>query len=454
MYTNEDTATKVRVGRAQHFGERSLLRGDSAAQVNIDAGSEGMVCLTFEGEVIKQLQNELSLKSEKGSSPPGSPASDGTPMRRASKQLLPDFTKSVAAWIQDKGESYFGRAVTEGELKLEDLTKVGRLGTGGFADVFLAFDKKNRKHYALKRMSMGFVQSLGENATNMIVWERDLLYKVDSPFIVKLFSTFKDSEYIYFLMESLLGGDLLSVLHERSEIFTVLNDKPRGYSAAFYAGCAIAALEHLHQRCIVHRDVKPENVLIDQKGYAKICDMGFARYVLGETNTMCGTPEYMPPEQIDFPHKHSQSADWWSLGVLTFEMLTGHTPFDDEGLVGNRERLLAVRRSQEKLQVIFPFGVPALAKTFILKLLKKLPHRLGADGDAPEVRKDDFFRLMQFDFDALHRQALEPPFVPARSKKLDLRREIPPVRRRSIFKHYQESRARDSESDSTRCFSR
>jgi len=234
------------------------------------------------------------------------------------------------------------------------------------------------------------------------------------------------------------------------EIFC--EDEPRGSSAAFYVACAIAALEHLHQRCIVHRDVKPENVLIDQMGYAKICDMGFARYVLGKTNTMCGTPEYMPPEQIDFPHAHSHSADWWSLGVLTFELLTGCTPFDDEGIVNNREKLLAIRRSQEKFHIIFPYGVPALAKAFILKLLKKLPDRLGAKGDAPVVREDRWFR--QFDFDALHRQALQPPFIPERSKKLDLRREIKPVVRRSIYEPYGSwQHQTSSDSDWTRYFS-
>jgi len=260
------------------------------------------------------------------------------------------------------------------------------------------------------------------------------MFKVDSPFIIKLYKTFQDREFIYFMSEAVLGGALNEVASKRQALFH--EDEPRGYNTAFYVACLIAGLEHLHERCIVYRDLKPENVLIDELGYAKICDMGFARYVLGETNTLCGTPEYMPPEQIDFPHWHSHSADWWSLGVLTYELLAGQTPWDDEGICDKRERLLAIRRSQERNQLSWPFACPKIAREFIEKLLKKLPHRLGAEGGAPVIREDAWFKRLNFDFDALHSRSLQSPLVPERSEKLDLRDEVEDSIRTSIFAPY------------------
>jgi len=179
--------------------------------------------------------------------------------------------------------------------------------------------------------------------------------------------------------------------------------------------------------------MKPENVLIDEMGYAKICDMGFARYVLGKTNTMCGTPEYMPPEQIDFPHTHSHSADWWSLGCVVYELLAGQPPWDDEGICDKRDKLLAIRRSQERGQPHFHFSFPAGARGFVMKLLKKLPDRLGASGGAAALRQNSWFAHLHFDFDALHRRALQAPFIPSRSEKLDLRKEVADKVRESIF---------------------
>merc|ERR1740138_1995704 len=139
-------------------------------------------------------------------------------------------------------------------------------------------------------------------------------------------------------------------------------------SVAFYVACLTIGIEHLHERNIVHRDVKPENVLLDRTGYGKLCDMGFARFVLGKTNTLVGTPEYMAPEMIDFPHSHDMAVDWWALGVLTYELLTGQPPWEDEGIAEPCAKILAIRRSQARDDARFPFSCPHLARNFVGKL--------------------------------------------------------------------------------------
>jgi len=159
--------------------------------------------------------------------------------------------------------------------------------------------------------------------------------------------------------------------------------------------------------------LKPENVILDARGYGKICDMGFARFVLGKTNTLAGTPEYMAPEIIGFPHTHDFNVDWWSLGVLVYELITGQTPFDDEGHIDPHEKVMAIQRSQRKGSPRYPMDVPSCIKHFISKLLKPADRRLGKEGGAAQVKSHPWFRKsLNFRFEALTQGALPSPFIP------------------------------------------
>jgi len=289
---------------------------------------------------------------------------------------------------------------------LDRLRKICCLGRGAFAEVFLVENPICRKQYALKAMSRCHIMQCGME--EHIRWERKLLSMVDSPFIIRLHRTFADEQHIYFLLEAALGGSLMELLHGHAEI--LFNDRPRGSSTIFYCACLVAALEHLHERRIVHRDLKPENCLLDEKGYVKLCDMGFARFVLGKTHTLAGTPDYMAPEMIDYPHTHDMSVDWWSLGVLTYELQTSQTPWEDEGFSDLRNRLMAIRRSQVSSgPPSLPFYVPREIESFVQQLLQKLPRRLGAAGGAAEVKSHSMFSYVNLDFEALHDGKLKPP---------------------------------------------
>jgi serine/threonine protein kinase len=340
-----------------------------------------MTCLTFDGFMVLDLLKGLaSLDPQAGG----------------------DVNCDIAEWCNKKNNA--GRK-QEFNVGLDRLEKVTFLGSGSYGDVFLTKDSKTKKLYALKRLSKGHVKE--EQCAEQICWERDLMTMLDSPFVVKLVTTYKDKQFVYLLMEACLGGDLYKLLRDRTELFN--GDYPRGSSMAFYAACIAAGLEHLHDRRIVYRDLKPENILLDTAGYAKLCDMGLARFVCGKSNTRAGTPEYMAPEVINPPHFHDSSADWWSFGCVLFELLTGQTPFDDEGLDDAEQKQFAIMRSQEAGLPIFPFGVPHSAQLLVSDLLQLLPNRLGADGGAPAVRRHCFFTKLNFDFEALHHRTLPSP---------------------------------------------
>lgn len=405
---SEGNPTKelAEVRRPGCFGERSLLRGDAAYDVNVDAGPEGMTCLTFNGETIRMLLMRIYTES------PG---------------FIPDIHANIEEWCQLKARTYdadldspchsmdlstglsqIQTSAGSKKTNLENLSKLQLLGRGAYGEVTLVEDMVRKRRYALKAMSKGYLQRKG--VVRQIRWERELLSMVDSPFVIKLHRTLQDDQHIFFLMEAALGGNLMELLHTHSEVF--LEDRPRGSACAFYVACLVAALEHLHERCIVHRDIKPENAMLDEQGYVKLCDMGFARFVLNKTNTLAGTPEYMAPEVIEYPHTHDSSVDWWALGVLTYELLSGQTPFYDEGVAEPMARMLAIRRSQEEAfndGIFFPFHFPSSVRTFVQDLLQPCPET-RCSGE--NVRCHAMYRHFDFSFEALVARRLRSPFVP------------------------------------------
>jgi len=263
-------------------------------------------------------------------------------------------------------------------------------------------------------MSKGYV--VQAKVSKQIRAERDIFSMVDSPFIVDFYRSYQDNQYVYMLMEFASGGHLWGLMAENWSVLR--SDNPRGSSTMFYIACMTEAFEHLHQRHIVYRDLKPENILLDSQGYAKLCDLGFARFVLNKTNTLVGTPEYMAPEMIDAPHDHDFRVDWWSLGVLTFELMTGQPPWDDQEAGDTMGQILTIRKCQEGgiPDVGRMLGNSILIKDFIKKLLVvDETRRMGSKRGGAEVREHPWFAYQGFDFSALEARTLRSPWSPMHS---------------------------------------
>jgi len=204
------------------------------------------------------------------------------------------------------------------DVTLDVLSRVKKIGHGTFGEVFLVIHKRNNNRYALKIQNMHEIIERGQ--TGAVIREKNLMASIDHPFICKLINCFHDENHLFMVMELAQGGDLFSIIH------TNQSDGVPEDSARFYAANVLDGLMHLHEKQILYRDLKPENVLIGSDGYCILCDLGFAKVVAEKTYTLCGTPLYIAPEII-YGRGYDKAVDNWSFGVLVYEMLFGYSPF-------------------------------------------------------------------------------------------------------------------------------
>lgn len=221
-----------------------------------------------------------------------------------------------------------------------------------------------------------------------------------SQFIARLYKTFKDKKYVYMLMEACLGGELWTILRDRGSFDDI--------TGRFCVACVLEAFKYLHERGIIYRDLKPENLLLDQNGYVKLVDFGFAKKIGHgrKTWTFCGTPEYVAPEII-LNKGHDRAADYWSLGILMFELLTGSPPFSGSDPMKTYNIIL------KGIDVIeFPRRIGKNAASLIKKLCRDNPaERLGyGKNGIIDIRKNKWFQ--GFDWDGLLHRKLVPPIIP------------------------------------------
>ncbi|CEH15148.1 serine threonine kinase [Ceraceosorus bombacis] len=277
------------------------------------------------------------------------------------------------------------------------------LGTGTFGRVMLvrlrhAHPSRPEAYFAMKVLAKTEVVRLKQ--VEHIISERAILSQVNHPFVVNLFCTFQDSKNCYMLMEYVIGGEIFSHLRRAGKFSP---DVTR-----FYIATLVLAIDHLHQQKIIYRDLKPENLLLDSRGYTKITDFGFAKRVDGRTWTLCGTPEYLAPEIIE-SKGHSAAVDWWALGILMYEMLAGFPPFFDNHPFGTYEKIL-------KAPLVFPSHIDAVSRDLIRQLLNRdVSKRLGnLRGGAEDVKNHFWFHGV--DWSALEAGQLQAPIIPRRSK--------------------------------------
>ncbi|KZV63021.1 kinase-like protein [Peniophora sp. CONT] len=282
-------------------------------------------------------------------------------------------------------------------LALTDFEVKGTLGTGTFGRVLLVRHKSHASSghcFAMKVLRKTEVIRLRQ--VEHVKAERHILSRVRHPFIVDLYATFQDSLNIYMLLSYIPGGELFTHLR-RVGRFTP--DVTR-----FYLAIIVLALRYLHKYNIVYRDLKPENLLLDARGYLRLTDFGFAKVVDDRTWTLCGTPEYLAPEIIQ-NDGHGKPADWWACGVLAYEMMVGYPPFFDELPYGIYERILANRPA-------WPRDMDPLSRGLVQSFLTTdRSQRLGSRArGAADVLAHSWFRGV--DWDALERREIRAPIVP------------------------------------------
>lgn len=284
---------------------------------------------------------------------------------------------------------------TKGKYTLTDFKIERTLGTGSFGRVHLVQSKHNQRYYAVKVLKKAQVVKMKQiEHTND---ERKMLQRVKHPFLITLWGTFQDSKNLYMVMDFIEGGELFSLLRKSQRFPNPV--------AKFYAAEVTLALEYLHAQNIIYRDLKPENLLLDRHGHVKITDFGFAKDVPDITWTLCGTPDYLAPEVVA-SKGYNKSVDWWSLGILIFEMLCGFTPFWDGGSpVKIYENIL-------KGRVKYPPYIHHDAQDLLVQLITSdLTKRLGnLHGGPADIKNHAWFA--EVTWERLVKKDIDAPYVP------------------------------------------
>ena len=292
------------------------------------------------------------------------------------------------AWVQELREI----ALNSHEYTIERFDTIRVLGKGSYGKVILAKDKLTNNFYAIKTIKKSRIVQNGRVST--IFNERNILSKLDNPFIVRTYFAFQTDTKFCFGLEYVSGGELF---HYLSEEGTLTINEVRLYIAEITSG-----LEYLHSVNIIYRDLKPENVLIDEDGHIKLTDFGLAKDISEDSkaSTLCGTLEYLAPEVVKEEKPYGVEVDWWGLGILTYEMLFGDPPFCDE----NKTKLFKKICEEEP---IFPDNTDQATISFIKGLLNKnSEERLKYQ----QIISHPFFNGINFDY--VNRKMYKPKFIP------------------------------------------
>ena len=356
---DEPIMIKENLGAGAYFGEMALLQEDGTRMATVTANEETTVMsldrATFT-ELVGSMNDVLTRETERR-------------QRQVERAKAPQMTKA-------------------------DLDVIKTLGVGTFGRVKMVKHKPTSVPYALKCMRKG--QMVAMQQVQHVINEKELLEMCDHPFLLTLVAHFQDDKEIFMLFDLILGGELFSLLRKKKRFDLD--------TSQFYTACVASAFTYLHERKIAYRDLKPENLLFDADGYLKIVDFGFAKVVTDRTWTLCGTPDYLAPEVIQ-NKGHNLSADWWSFGILCYECLAGHAPFEAEDPMEIYDNIL-------NTEPTFPWLFPPMAKDIIEGLLDRNPvTRLGSLGlGSLDIVEHDYFGDLSFA--DLERRTIPAPFIP------------------------------------------
>ncbi|KAM6136032.1 cGMP-dependent protein kinase 2 isoform 1-T1 [Phoenicopterus ruber ruber] len=376
--------------KGDYFGEKALI-SDDVRSANVIADEYNVECLVIDRETFNQTVGTYEEL----------------------QTYLEGYVANLARADEKrhaKGRSFCGQSPKEVSLEMielkekvaqfppspfQNLEVVTTLGVGGFGRVELVKVKNENMAFAMKCIKKKHVVDTKQQ--EHIYSEKKILEQICSPFIVKLYRTFKDSKYVYMLLEACLGGELWSLLRDRGSFDEA--------TTKFCVGCVTEAFDYLHHIGITYRDLKPENLILDAEGYVKLVDFGFAKKIGSgqKTWTFCGTPEYVAPEVI-LSKGHDFSVDFWSLGILVYELLTGSPPFSGADQMMTYNLIL---KGIEKLD--FPKIITRRPEDLIRKLCRQNPtERLGnLRNGINDIKKHRW--LSGFNWDGLKEKKLTSP---------------------------------------------
>ncbi|KAL7582528.1 hypothetical protein Lser_V15G42932 [Lactuca serriola] len=279
---------------------------------------------------------------------------------------------------------------------LEDFEVMKVVGKGAFGKVYQVRKRDTCEIYAMKVVRKDKI--LEKNHAEYMKAERDILTKINHPFVVHLRYSFQTKYRLYLVLDFVNGGHLFFQLH-RHGLF-------REDLARIYAAEIVSAVCHLHANGIMHRDLKPENILLDADGHALLTDFGLAKEfdTNARSNSLCGTVEYMSPEII-LGKGHDKAADWWSVGILLYEMLTGQPPFRG----GNREK---IQQKIVKEKMKLPAYLSSEAHSLLKALLQKDPSKRLGNGamGSDEIKRHKWFKPINWK--KLENREIQPSFRP------------------------------------------
>jgi len=374
----EVSKLKATADSAQFFGEAALLTNE-ARGATIKITSTSATTLAVDKKSFDMLLGPLEELKKRGK--------DGT------------------AAVAKSGAGGAAGGKRFGLIFRKDLKRLGLLGCGGFGAVEMVEHASNGECYALKALSKGYVLKTGMQKS--VMSEKDVQLMCDSVFVVKLYETYNGEQSLYLLLELALGGELYATYNKKG---LWGNEK----CAKFYVAGTVFAFDHLHDLKIIFRDLKPENLLLNEKGAVKLTDMGLAKVVVGKTFTTCGTPDYFAPELIA-SKGHGEAVDWWCLGILNFELLGGHPPFESASPMQIYQK---VTKGINKVQ--FPKACKGVPETLIkgnchANPSERLPMKKGG---TENVKKHDWYK--GFDWGAMENLSMDAPYKPAIKNKKDM----------------------------------
>ena len=281
-------------------------------------------------------------------------------------------------------------------VSLEDLLFIKEVGKGNYGSVSLVMNKKTKFPYAIKAINKEsiIIDSLTEN----IELEKNILLKIDHPFIVKLVKCLKNDKHIFFLLEYIKGKELFDVIRE----IGYLNKEQTN----FYIASMMIAIQYLHERKIIYRDIKPENIIVEKNGYLKLIDFGTAKEIEDRTKTIIGTPHYMAPEII-MGGGYSFQVDFWSISICMYEFICGEVPFGEK-----EEDPMEIYFEIINSHLKFPTNIIPIEKEF-KHLMKKMLDK------NPSYRLSNFYSIKNhlwfkdFKWDELTNLNLKAPYLPS-----------------------------------------